>query len=145
MAKKKKKTYKGISIAARKAKGRRLQQYVCKRLSEITGIPWGKDCDIESREMGQTGTDVKIRGYAKDLLPYSIECKNQETWKVFDDLTQAKNNRLEGTDWLLFYKRNRVKPVVMMDAELFFSMLDAILYGDTNGKEENLDGKEKAD
>jgi hypothetical protein len=125
---KNKRVYKGISIAARKAKGRRLQQLVAKRLSKITGIPYGVDEDISSREMGQKGTDVKIRGHARDVLPYSIECKNQEKWNVFKDMEQAKDNTLEGTDWLLFYMRNRVKPVVMMDAELFFCLLDKTLH-----------------
>ena len=100
--------------------------------SEITGIPWGKDCDIESREMGQTGTDVKIRGHAKDILPYSIECKNQETWSILKDIEQAKANTVDGTDWVLFYKKNRVKPVVVIDAEFFFYMVDKLI-GEIDG------------
>lgn len=138
----KKRNYKGISIAARKAKGRRLQQFVAKRLADITGIPYGKDCDIESREMGQSGTDVKIRGYAKDVLPFSIECKNCETWNVMKDLNQAQTNQLKDTDWLLFYKKNNVKPVVMMDAELFFFMLKTCLDGAKDEREKTETNKE---
>ena len=38
-----------------KAKGRTLQQWICKKISEFTGFPCGKDCPIESRPMGQSG------------------------------------------------------------------------------------------
>lgn len=43
-----------------KAKGRRLQDWVAQRISDITELGWGKDMDITPREMGQTGTDVRL-------------------------------------------------------------------------------------
>jgi len=109
-----------ISIAARKAKGRRLQQWVCEKISLITGLPWGKDLDIDSRPMGQSGVDVILRGAALQKAPFSIECKNQEKWSVIKWVEQAKANEKSNTDWLLVVSKNNVKPVVIMDAETFF-------------------------
>ena len=43
------------TVASRKAKGRRLQQYIAERISKILNIDWGKDELIRSREMGQSG------------------------------------------------------------------------------------------
>lgn len=116
-----------ISIASRKAKGRNLQKYVTRRISEITGIPYGKDERIASREMGQSGTDVRLIGKAKKLFPFSIECKYQETWSVPAWIKQAKENWKRGTDWLLFMRKNRHPEIVCMDAEAFFKIYEEYL------------------
>lgn len=68
-----------ISVKSRKAKARRLQQWVAQKISDITGIECGKDEDIESREMGQSGVDIKLRGDAKYMFPFSVECFNGDT------------------------------------------------------------------
>lgn len=78
---------------------------------------------IASREMGQPGTDVRLIGEAKERFPFSVECKNQEVWSVPAWIEQAKSNQAPGTDWLLVLKKNRIPPVVIMDAERFFTLL----------------------
>jgi len=114
---------KRIKISSAKAKGRNLQKWVCEKISELLGIPWGKDELIASREMGQSGTDVRLIGEAQKRFPYSVECKSQETWSIPAWIKQAEANRVDGTDWLLVVKRNHIKPVVVMDAEHFFDLL----------------------
>ena len=116
-----------ISVSSRKAKGRRLQNWTAQKISDLLGIPWGKDEVIASREMGQTGTDVRLIGDAQRKFPFSIECKYQETWAVPSWMKQAVENLKEGTDWLLICKKNREKPVVIMDAEAFFELYRRIL------------------
>jgi hypothetical protein len=111
-----------ISNSSAKAKGRRLQQWTCQKISDFLGIPWGKDELIASREMGQAGTDVRLLGEAQKRFPYSIECKYQETWSVLAWIEQAKQNQKEGTEWLLVLKKNRINPVVVVDAEHFFDL-----------------------
>ena len=115
-----------ISISSAKAKGRNLQQWVCKKISELLDIPWGKDELIASREMGQPGTDVRLVGEAQERFPFSVECKWQESWSVLAWIKQAQENQKAGTDWLLIMKKNRIKPVVVMDAERFFELLRRI-------------------
>jgi hypothetical protein len=119
-----------IITASRKAKGRKLQNLIAKMISELLEIPCGKDKDIQGREMGQSGTDVKLYGKALELFPFSIECKNQETWSIPAWIRQAKENEIEETDWLLFCKRNRDVPIVILDAELFFKLYKKILEGE---------------
>lgn len=111
-----------ISNSSAKAKGRRLQQWTCQKISDFLGIPWGKDELIASREMGQSGTDIRLLGEAQKRFPYSIECKYQETWSVLAWIEQAKQNQKEGTEWLLVLKKNRINPVVVVDAEHFFDL-----------------------
>lgn len=112
-----------IKISSRKDKGRSLQKWVCKILSDLTGIACGKDEDIEPRPMGQSGVDVVLRGDAKNIFPFSIECKNQESWSMHSWIDQAKQNEKPNTAWLLICKRNQNKPVAVMDAELFFKII----------------------
>jgi hypothetical protein len=112
-----------IQVSSAKAKGRNLQQWVCQKISELTGLPWGADEVIASREGCQSGTDVRLVGIAKERFPFSVECKWQETWNVLPWIEQARTNQLPGTDWLLVIKKNRIKPVVVMDAERFFELL----------------------
>jgi len=128
---------KGIKISSRKAKGRNLQKYIATKISELLGIPWGKDELIRSREMGQSGTDIVLIGEAGKRFPYSIECKNQEKWDLAAYVEQAKSNQKKGTDWLLFIKRNREKPIVVMDVEVLFNLFKQIEESKYVGKEEN--------
>ncbi len=116
-----------ITPASRKATGRRLQNWVAERLSKLLNIPHGRDKDIQGREMGQAGTDVKLYGKAAELFPFSIECKNQETWAVPAWMKQAKENENEGTNWLIVCKKNGVKPIIILDAEVFFKLYKKII------------------
>lgn len=116
-----------MKTSSYKAKGRRLQQTVASKLSELLNIPCGKDAEIESREMGQTGADIKLYGKAKELFSYSIECKNQEKWSMFQWIEQAKKNKSENTDWLLVSARNRMAPVVTLDFDVFLSIIAKII------------------
>lgn len=106
-----------------KAKGRTLQQWICKKISEFTGFPCGKDCPIESRPMGQSGVDVRLEEDVLKVLPISVESKNQEKWSLLTWIEQAKKNRKPGTYWMLVVKKNRIKPIIIMDAEEFFELL----------------------
>lgn len=118
---------KRITIQSGKAKGRRLQQWTANLISRVTGIPWGKDELIASREMGQSGVDVRLIGAAKELFPFSVECKAQEKWSIPAWIKQAKENEMADTVWLLIAKRNNEKPVMVMDAEKFFMLWSQVL------------------
>lgn len=124
-----KKKKKKIKTSSAKAKGRNLQKWACEKISELLGIPWGKDELIASREMGQSGTDVRLIGEALERFPYSVECKWQESWSVPAWIKQAEANQLDGTDWLLIVKRNHIRPAVIMDAEHFFELFKKIQIG----------------
>lgn len=112
-----------ITRQSAKAKGRDFQYWVCEQISNLLNIPWGSEELIASREASTAGTDVKLIGEAKQKFPFSVECKRYEKWDVQGWIKQAKRNQEEGTDWLLFIKRNHMDPVVVMDAERFFELL----------------------
>lgn len=116
---------KPISVASRKAKGRRLQQDVCKKISELTGYSWssdGEDMPISSRPMGQHGTDVRMESHVLKEFPYSVECKRCESLSIPKWVGQAEENKLPNTDWLLVFRRSNEKPRVVMDMDAFFRL-----------------------
>jgi len=117
---------KKITPQSAKAKGRRLQQWVCSKISELTGYEWGsngEDYAIESRPMGQSGTDVRMESHVLKKFPFSVEAKAVEKMAIPQWVRQAEENKIEGTDWLLVCKQSRKKAIVIMDAERFFELL----------------------
>jgi hypothetical protein len=70
---------------------------------------------IASREMGQTGCDIRLTGDALRKFPFAVECKNQEKWSIHKDIEQASHNVNEQhVSWILCYKRNHKQPVIVM-------------------------------
>jgi hypothetical protein len=120
------KANKTISVASRKGKGRELQHFACKEISKLIGIPFDNQddsCEIHSREMGQSGVDVVLRGKAQERFPYSIECKSGESISLRSFVLQAKANKKEGTDWLLLIRTKSIpEDVVVIGWEAFANL-----------------------
>ena len=124
---------KRITVSSAKGKGRRLQHWTAKKISELLDMPWGYDEVISPREMGQAGTDIRLVADAKELFPWSIEAKNTETWSVPAFIKQAKDNQLPGTDWLVVMTKNHHENIVVLDAEVFFDIL-RLMRGSKKGR-----------
>ncbi len=96
-----------IKPRSAKQKGLDWQKEVCALVSDITGIEYNQQddtCEIHSRESGLNGTDVILRGKAKEKFPFSIECKNCKTISLPDWVRQAESNCDALDNWLLFIK-----------------------------------------
>lgn len=107
-----------------KQKGRKLQTWTAAMIGFWCNKLVGPDQEIASREMGQSGPDIRLVGSALRDFPFAVECKNQENWSVHKWLEQAKQNMDETVHrgWLIIAKRNRHAPVAILDAELFFEI-----------------------
>ena len=112
-----------LTHGARKEKAKRCQRYVAQKVAELTGLECGKDCPVESRQMGETGPDVRLDAEARKRFPFTVECKNTENWSLPAAIKQAQANMYPGTDWLVVLMKNRTKPVVVLDADRFFELL----------------------
>ena len=121
-----------IKIRSAKNKGMRLQKWVCSKISKLIGIGYNQQddlCLIHSRESGLSGVDIILRGNALKTFPYSIECKSSEQLNLLKTIQQAKSNRIEGTDWLIVYKRKAFKkPIVIMDWYTFEKLIESRSY-----------------
>lgn len=112
-----------LTHGARKEKAKRCQRYTAQKISELTGLECGKDCPVESRQMGETGPDVRLDQEARRRFPFTVECKNTENWSLPAAIKQAQANCYPGTDWLVVLMKNRTKPVAVLDADRFFELL----------------------
>ena len=71
--------------------------------------------------MGSQGEDIIMGKQTREVFPYSVECKNQEAvnvWKAYEQATE--NCKIQ--DPLVVIKRNRTKPLVLVDAEYFVKL-----------------------
>lgn len=107
-----------------KAKGRRLQNWTRDKLRAL--FPSLEDGDIESRPMGQAGTDVILSPAAFNKFPFSVECKNQEAAKtIYKWYEQAAADNKDGEP-LVIMKRNNQRVLAVMDADILLSLLAAL-------------------
>ena len=98
-----------------KGKGRRFQQWVRDMLIEHRDV---HPEDIESWSMGAGREDIIMARDARKKFPFSIECKNVEKLNVYEAYAQAEANSGDHEP-ILFMKKNRKKPLVVVDAEWF--------------------------
>ena len=103
---------------SKKAKGRRLQQWVRDLLIEKLEV---HPEDIESRSMGAGGEDLIMSRSAREKFQYSIECKNQESLNIWKSYEQAQQNS-GNYEPIVVIKRNNVKPLVLVDADYFVEL-----------------------
>lgn len=101
-----------------KAKGRNLQKWTRDQLIKELKIH-GED--IESRPMGSSGEDLIMARAARKNFPYSVECKNQERVNVWTAYKQASEN-CGKYEPIVVIKKNRHKPLVVIDAEFFVKL-----------------------
>lgn len=116
-----------MKSSSAKAKGRNFQYWVAGEIGKLFGIQFEQQddqCPIHSREMGQSGVDVYFRDKSLyERFPYDIECKNTENISVYSYIKQAEANTKPGRNWLIFHKKNRHSPIVIMDAFHFFELM----------------------
>jgi hypothetical protein len=102
-----------------KSKGRSLQKwtrdYLLGLFTTLT-----KD-DIRSTSMGASGADVTLSQEAKKWIPYQFECKAHATFAVYKMYEQAGTH---GTsEPVLIIKGNHKRPLAVVDAEMFLSLI----------------------
>jgi hypothetical protein len=105
---------------SRKAKGRNLQNWVRDRLLEAH--PELHPDDIKSTSMGAGGEDIQLSPRARELWPYSMECKNRKAIAIYKDYDQATTNS-KGHTPLLVLKQNRSEPLIAMKFSDFLQLV----------------------
>ena len=102
-----------------KNKGKRLQNTIRDVLLETFDTL--EPDDIKSAVMGDSGEDIQLSP-ARKLIPYSIECKNQEKLNIWGALEQAEKNSGDSNPVLIF-KRNRSKTYAVLEIEDFIKLI----------------------
>jgi hypothetical protein len=108
-----------VKTASAKAKGRNLQKKVVELI--LKACPSLEPDDVVSRSMGASGEDIMLSPAARSLLPLSIECKSRASYAFYKDYDQACVNAPKGAEPVLVAKANHRNPVVIIDADYFFT------------------------
>jgi hypothetical protein len=106
-----------MTPAAGKDKGRRLQQWIMNMILER--FPSLDPDDVTSRSMGCGGEDILMSPKARAKFPFSIEAKNSERLNIYKAYGQACENSGDQHEPLLIIKKNRSRPLAVVDAEWF--------------------------
>ena len=102
-----------------KAKGRNLQKWVVEQLQRR--FQQLRPGDLVSTSMGAGGEDIKLSPAARDCIPYQFECKSLAKVAVYNYYEQAK---MHGShEPIAVVKQNGKKPLVVVDAEVFFDLI----------------------
>ena len=82
------------------------------------------DEDIRSTSMGAGGEDILFSPVAARRMGISIECKSRDRIAVYGYYQQAQENCPTNREAVVVIKQNRAKPLVVVDAEYFFEILE---------------------
>lgn len=103
-----------------KNKGRVLQKWMRDLILE--NFSHLEPDDVRSTSMGAGGEDLQLSPAARRSFPYSVEAKNCERLNVWGAYEQAAANSGKHEP-LLVMKKNRKKPLVVLDAEAFMELV----------------------
>ena len=106
-----------MKTSSKKQKGRKLQQDVRDLLLQHS-VSLTTD-DIRSTSMGAGGEDILFSTAARAAFPWTVEVKAQEKLNVWSAYAQAEENNPGDYEPIVFFRRNRSKIFVMLDAEYF--------------------------
>lgn len=110
-----------MKTSSAKAKGRRCAQETKDLIIRFFGRVLD-DEDITVTPSGVTGPDLQFSPLAKKHLGLAIECKNVEALNIWKALEQTEGEARSGLP-SLFFRRNRTKLYVALDAEEFMKLL----------------------
>lgn len=114
-----------MKIHSAKAKGRRHQQDVCKKLLEVShGL---EPDDIRSASMGAPGEDILFSPAARRQFPFSIECKNVEKLSIWSCIDQSRANCPDGATEMVVFTKNHENPFVALPFEKFLEIYKVYL------------------
>lgn len=109
-----------MKTSSAKQKGRLLQQLIAKKVQKVFNL---QPDDVRSTPMGCSGSDIMMSPLAKSKFPFDVEAKNQEKvsiWKAYEQSAVRADPELTP---LLIIKRNRTKPLVVLDFEDFMNLV----------------------
>jgi len=77
--------------------------------------------------MGASGEDLLLSPAAREVIPFSIECKNVESINIWKAIEQASGR---GHPPLVVFRRNNVDALVVLPFTTFLELLQSAAEGD---------------
>lgn len=110
---------KANTAKSKKAKGKALENWLASELRR-TGA------DDKARAMPGSGSFTHFKSDIYTKLPYSFECKSQETTKVWEWYVQAQSQAGNMEAPVVVFKRNYSQPMALLSASDFINMVAEI-------------------
>ena len=108
--------------SSRKAKGRRLQNYVRDKI--LKNFPHLKPADVQCVENYAPGPDIILSKVAAKLVPWQWEVKNQEKLSTLYSWFKQANKKIpKNLSAVLVMKMNTREPLVVIDFEDFLKLI----------------------
>jgi hypothetical protein len=107
-----------MKTSSAKAKGRSLAKKVAEWLRVLGDLG---PLDVQPTSSGVTGADVYLSEAGVAKWPLAIECKKHAAFAVYTHYDQAAAYAGKFTP-VVVIEANRRKPLVVVDAELFFNV-----------------------
>ena len=108
-----------IKTRSAKAKGRDFQKAIAKDIRELYGL---EERDVVSTPASVPGEDILLSEKAKEVFPFSVECKRTEKASVWQWIKQAEQNKGDRTPIVVF-RRSRGKSQVLISWEDFKELI----------------------
>ncbi len=106
---------------SRKAKGRRLQNFVRDKI--LKNFPHLRPKDVKCVENYAPGPDIILSKVARKLCPYQWEVKNQEKMKTIYDFYKQASKNARKLEPVVVMKMNTREPLVVIDFEHFLELI----------------------
>ena len=106
---------------SRKAKGRRLQNFVRDKI--LKNLPHLKPKDVQCVENYAPGPDIIMSKVARKLCPYQWEIKNQEKMKTIYDFYKQASKNSKKLSPVVVMKMNSRDPLVVISFEHFLELI----------------------
>lgn len=100
---------KANTAKSKKAKGKNLELWLASELRRTKA-------DSNARAMPGSGAFTHFKSDIYTKLPYSFECKSQETTKVWDWYSQANSQAGMMETPIVVFKRNYSEPMALLSA-----------------------------
>jgi hypothetical protein len=107
-----------VKPSSAKGKGRIFQQWVRDRIIDKFSL---HPDNVKSTSMGAGGEDVQLSPEARKYFPYQIEAKSRDKMAIYGFYEQAQAHGPH--EAVVFVKMNRMKPLVVVDAEHFIDLV----------------------
>jgi len=116
------------STASGKSKARLFQKYVAASICETFGL---SEYDAISRPMGSPGTDIIMSERARQVFPFSVECKRQEKLSIGKWMDQTcANAAKDQLAPLLVIRQNRDAAIAVLLTRHYMKVVEKVGYPD---------------
>lgn len=110
---------KANTAKSRRQKGKNLENWLASELRRTKA-------DEKARAMPGSGSFTHFKSDIYTKLPYSFECKSQETTKVWEWYVQAQSQAGNMEAPVVVFKRNYSQPMALLSASDFINMVAEI-------------------